>query len=237
MLPHPHGDWGNGCGASGESVPAGISCELALSEGNDTHSSTLAWRIPGMGEPGGLQSMGSLRCRSQLRDFSFTFHLHALEKEMATHSSVLAWWIPGMGEPGGLLSMGLHRVGHDWSDLAAAAAAIHSTITSDVHSRVCYKVKAEYRDQVWADPGDRSKRHDRVAQTPMVPVPHTWLPCPLSTPVPSWQVPSGWWKEGGKAWAWLQVYLPHARAKQPLDYPLTGGRVQWWRELLPVGRI
>ena len=46
-----------------------------------------------------------------------------LEKEMATHSIVLAWRIPGMAEPGGLLSMGLHRVGHDWSDLAAAAAA------------------------------------------------------------------------------------------------------------------
>ena len=51
------------------------------------------------------------------------FHFHALEKEMATHSSILAWRIPGMGEPGRLPSMGLHRVGHDWSDLAAAAAA------------------------------------------------------------------------------------------------------------------
>ena len=50
----------------------------------------------------------------------FHFHFHALEKEMATHSSVLAWRIPGTGEPGGLLSMGSHRVGHDWSDLAAA---------------------------------------------------------------------------------------------------------------------
>ena len=59
-----------------------------------------------------------------LSDFTFTFHFHALEKEMATHSSVLAWRIPGMGEPGGLLSMGSHRVGHDLSDLAAAAAAI-----------------------------------------------------------------------------------------------------------------
>ena len=56
-------------------------------------------------------------------DFTFTFHFHALEKAMATHSSVLAWRIPGTGEPGGLPSMGLHRVGHDWSDLAAAAAA------------------------------------------------------------------------------------------------------------------
>ena len=56
-------------------------------------------------------------------DFTFTFHFHALEKEMATHSSVLAWRIPGMGEPGGLQSMGSHRVGHDRCDLAAAAAA------------------------------------------------------------------------------------------------------------------
>ena len=53
---------------------------------------------------------------------TFTFHFHALEKEMATPSSTLAWRIPGMEEPGGLLSMGSHRVGHDWSDLAAAAA-------------------------------------------------------------------------------------------------------------------
>ena len=50
---------------------------------------------------------------TQLSDFPFTFHFHALEKELATHSSVLAWRIPGTGEPGGLLCMGLHRVGHD----------------------------------------------------------------------------------------------------------------------------
>ena len=61
--------------------------------------------------------------RARLSDFTFTFHFHALEKEMATHASVLVWRIPGTGEPSGLLSMGLHRVGHDWSDLAAAAAA------------------------------------------------------------------------------------------------------------------
>ena len=52
------------------------------------------------------------RC-SDMSDFTFTFHFHALEKEMATHSSVLAWRIPGTGEPDGLLSMGSHRVGHD----------------------------------------------------------------------------------------------------------------------------
>ena len=61
-------------------------------------------------------------CRTRLSDFTFTFHFHALEKEMATHSSVLAWRIPGMGKPGGLPSMGSHRVRHNWSDLAAAAA-------------------------------------------------------------------------------------------------------------------
>ena len=66
---------------------------------------------------------GVAKSRTQLSDFTFTFHFHALEKEMATHSSVLAWRIARMGEPGGLPSMGSHRVGHDWSDLAAAAAA------------------------------------------------------------------------------------------------------------------
>ena len=50
---------------------------------------------------------------TRLSDFTFAFHFHALEKEMATHSIVLAWRIPGMGQPGGLLSMGSHRVGHD----------------------------------------------------------------------------------------------------------------------------
>ena len=56
---------------------------------------------------------GVVKSRTRLSDFTFTFHFHALEKEMATHSSVLAWRIPGMGEPGGPPSMGLHRVGHD----------------------------------------------------------------------------------------------------------------------------
>ena len=56
---------------------------------------------------------GVAKSRTQLSDFTFTFHFHALEKEMATHSSVLAWRIPGTGEPGGLPSVGLHRVGHD----------------------------------------------------------------------------------------------------------------------------
>ena len=66
--------------------------------------------------------------RARLSDFTFTFHFHALEEEMATHSSVLAWRIPGMGEPGGLLSMGSRRVGHDWNDLAAAAACMKCSL-------------------------------------------------------------------------------------------------------------
>ena len=61
------------------------------------HSSTLAWKIPWTEEPGGLLPVGSLRVGIRLSDFTFTFHFHALEKEMATHSSVLAWRIPGTG--------------------------------------------------------------------------------------------------------------------------------------------
>ena len=65
---------------------------------------------------------GIAKSRTRLNNFTFTFHFYALEKEMATHSSILAWRIPGTGEPGGLPSMGSHRVEHNWSDLAAAAA-------------------------------------------------------------------------------------------------------------------
>ena len=68
---------------------------------------------------------GVAKSRTGLSDVTFTFRFRALEKEMATHPSVLAWRIPGMEEPGGLPSMGWHRVGHDWSDLAAAAGIIH----------------------------------------------------------------------------------------------------------------
>ena len=73
---------------------------------------------------------GVAKNRTQLNDFPFTFHFHALEKGMATHSSVLAWRIPRTGEPGGLPSVGSHRVRHDWSNLAAAAIRpnwIHQT--------------------------------------------------------------------------------------------------------------
>ena len=74
----------------------------------------------------GCSPWGSWKVGHLVSDFTFTFHFHALEKEMATHFSVLAWKIPGMGEPGGLPSVGSHRVRHNWSDLAGAAAAVNS---------------------------------------------------------------------------------------------------------------
>ena len=81
------------------------------------HSSTLAWKIPWMQEPGRLQSMGS-----EESDMTELLHFHFLLSRIGegngTHSSVLAWRIPGTGEPGGLLSMGSHRAGHDRSNLA-----------------------------------------------------------------------------------------------------------------------
>ena len=76
------------------------------------HSGTLAWKVPWTEEPGGLQSMGSLRVGHDWAT-SLTFHFHALEKEMATHSSILTWRIPWTEKPGGLQSMGLQRVGHN----------------------------------------------------------------------------------------------------------------------------
>ena len=85
------------------------------------HSSTLAWKIPWTEEPGGLQSMGSLRVRhdwtTSLSIFTF---MHWRRKWQPTR--VLAWRIPGTGEPGGLPSMWSHRLRHDWRDLVAAAA-------------------------------------------------------------------------------------------------------------------
>ena len=77
------------------------------------HSSTLAWKIPMDRGAWWASVHGVAKSQTRLSDFTFTFHSHALEKEMATHSSVLAWRIPGTGVPGELPSMGSHRVGHD----------------------------------------------------------------------------------------------------------------------------
>ena len=75
-------------------------------------SSTLAWKIPWMEEPGGLQSMGSQRVRHDRATSLHSLHILALEKEMATHSSILAWRIPWTEGPGGPWSTGSQRVGH-----------------------------------------------------------------------------------------------------------------------------
>ena len=90
-----------------------------IREGNDTPLQHSCLENPMDGGAWKVAVHGVTEGRTRLSDFTFTFHFHALEKELATHSSVLAWRIPGTGEPGGLPSMGSHRVGHDWSDLAA----------------------------------------------------------------------------------------------------------------------
>ena len=83
---------------------------------------------------------GVAKSRTWLRDFTFTFHFHALEREMATHSSVLAWRIPGTGEPGALLSMGLHRVGHNWCDLATHAKVMLKIVQARVQQYVNHEI-------------------------------------------------------------------------------------------------
>ena len=86
---------------------------LLLGEGNGTPLQFSCLENPMDGEAWQAAVHGVVKSRARLSDFTFTFHVNALEKEMATHSSVLAWRIPGMAEPGGLPSMGSHRVGHD----------------------------------------------------------------------------------------------------------------------------
>ena len=102
--------------------PALVSSRVWFAEGNGTPFQYSRLENPMDGGAWWAAVHGVSKSRTRLSDFTFTFHFHALAKEMATHSSVLAWRIPGMGEPGGLPSMGLYRVGHNWRDLAAAAA-------------------------------------------------------------------------------------------------------------------
>ena len=92
----------------------------ALGKEMAPHSSTLAWRIPGPESLVGCRLWGHTESDTT-KQLHFHFSLSCIREEMATHSSVLAWRIPGTGEPGELPSMGSHKVGHDWSHLAAAA--------------------------------------------------------------------------------------------------------------------
>ena len=98
--------------------PPKIFTFLSWREGNGTPLQYSCLENPMDGGAWCAAVHGVARSRTRLSNFTFTFHFHALEKEMAPHSSVLAWRIPGTGEPGGLPSLVSHRVGHDWSDLA-----------------------------------------------------------------------------------------------------------------------
>ena len=96
--------------------------DIKIREGNGTPLQYSCLENPMDGGAWWAAVHGVAKSQTQLSDFTFNLHFHALEKEMATHSSVLAWRIPGTGEPGGLPTLGSHWVRHDWSDLAAAAA-------------------------------------------------------------------------------------------------------------------
>ena len=124
----------------GNGIPLQYSClENPLDRG--------AWKAAVHGVP---------KSRTRLSDFTFTFHFYALEKEMATHSSVLAWRLSGKGEPGGLPSMGSHRVGHDWSNLAAAAAASAVVAKSCLNLLGPYGLKPARLLCPWDFPGKKT---------------------------------------------------------------------------------
>ena len=98
-LNYPLGIWEKGLRCGNKQAK---NHDLGFGQSMAPHSSTLAWKIPWMEEPGRLHAVhGVIESQTGLSDFTFTFHFHALEKKMATHSRVLAWRIPGMGEPGG----------------------------------------------------------------------------------------------------------------------------------------
>ena len=127
---------------------------------------------------------GIAKNRTPLSDFTFTFHFHALEKEMAAHSTVLAWRIPGMEEPGGLSSMGSYRVGHDWSNLAAAAVNVMTSsldyklhegrdlicFWSPFYFKVSISGKNKWMNQKW-----KKKERKLLSRTELFVLPHDWL--------------------------------------------------------------
>ena len=126
---------------------------------------------------------GVAKSRTRLSDFTFTFHFHALGKEMATHSSVLTWRIPGTREPGGLPSMGSHRVRHDWSDLATAAAA-----------ELCLKCLPKNNNN--KNPGPKNRRMmSTTAMEKSFQLPtsrNNWVLIVTAHWLKQWQVPHDW---------------------------------------------
>ena len=102
-----------------------LSLEEGFGGGNGTPLQYSCLENPMDGRAWWAAVQGVAKSRMRLSNFTFTFHFHALEKEMATHSSVLAWRIPGTGEPGGLPFMGSHRVGHGWSDSSSSRRTLN----------------------------------------------------------------------------------------------------------------
>ena len=127
---------------------------------------------------------GVAKSRTRLSSFTFTFHFHALEKETATHSSVLAWRIPEMGEPGGLPSMGSHGVGHDWSNLAAAAEIV-------TLSKVSWTEKEKY-DILYVQDLKRNDTNELIYKTESDS--QTWR---MNLQIPGWRAGEGIVREFG----------------------------------------
>ena len=131
---------------------------------------------------------GVTKSQTLLSNFTFTFHFHALEKEMATHSSVLAWRIPGTEEPGGLLPMGSHRVRHDWSNLAAAAVVLQCCVSFLLYSKVNQLYVYTYPIHLllfsWSPCISSVQFSFSVMSNSLWPhgLQHTRLPCPSPTP-------------------------------------------------------
>ena len=152
---------------------------VSLGEGNGTPLGSSCLENPMDGGAWWAAVHGVAKSRTQLSDFTFTFHFHALEKEMATHSSVLAWRIPGTGELGGLPSTGSHRVGHDWSDLAIVS--LTSVFLCGLYINVCYSSlwNSEWQGSQQSVQFSCSAVSDSLwPQEPQ----HARHPCPLPTP-------------------------------------------------------
>ena len=129
-----------------EAVSYSASLPQCPGEGNGTPLQYSCLETPMDGGAWWAAVHGVTEGQTWLSNFTFTFHFHALEKEMATHSSVLTWRIPGMEEPDGLPSLGSHRVRHDWSDLAAAAAPGSSAIYAGKIRKSMKKVKVRFHN-------------------------------------------------------------------------------------------
>ena len=115
-------------------------------EGNDTPLQYSCLENPMDGGAWKAAVHGVAEGWTRLSDFTFTFHSHALEEEMATHSSVLAWRIPGTREPGGQPSVGSHRVRHDWSDLATAVYIFIHYLCAHTHTHMLIQKEIERKN-------------------------------------------------------------------------------------------